>query len=111
MATDGTEVLIRIVTGEESAILSGWLGLLKAGGSLQSGRIREAELETQAKSVLGLFREALRSGGTNAGTEAYSALRDTLGGHFPLARNPGLHPDRHRQLRALAQGADLRRPE
>ncbi|CAO4144680.1 STAS domain-containing protein [Methylorubrum aminovorans] len=79
MATDGTGVLIRTVTDEEGAILEGWLGLLKAGGSLQTGRIREAELETQARTVLSLFRDALRSGGTDAGAEAYAGLRDTLG--------------------------------
>ena len=79
MATDGTEVLIRTVTDEEGAILEGWLGLLKAGGSLQSGRIREAELNTQVKTVLGLFRDALRSGGADTGAEAYLALRDALG--------------------------------
>ena len=39
MAMDGTEVLIRTVTGEEAAILKAWIGLLKAGGSLQTGRI------------------------------------------------------------------------
>jgi rsbT co-antagonist protein RsbR len=79
MATDGTEVLIRTIASEEGEILAGWLSLLKTGGSLQSGRIREAELETQAKSVLGLLRDALRSGGTKADGEAYGALRDTLG--------------------------------
>ncbi|WP_267427724.1 STAS domain-containing protein [Methylobacterium sp. GC_Met_2] len=78
MATDGTEVLIRTVTQEEAAVLDGWLGLLKTGGSLQSGRIRKAELETQAKSVFGFFREALRAGGTDASGEAYGPLRDTL---------------------------------
>ncbi|WP_267425932.1 STAS domain-containing protein [Methylobacterium sp. GC_Met_2] len=79
MGTDGSEVLTRTVAGEADTILREWLGLLRAGSSLQSGRIREAELETQAKSVLGLFADALRSGGTDAGTEAYGALRDTLG--------------------------------
>ncbi|WP_407530780.1 STAS domain-containing protein [Methylobacterium oryzisoli] len=78
MATDGTKVLIKTVIGEERAILDGWLGLLKADGSLGSGRIREAELQTQAKSVLSQFRDALGSGGTDAGAGAYGTLRDTL---------------------------------
>lgn len=78
MAVDDTEVLIRTVTAEEAAILDAWVELLKAGGSLQTGRIREAELLTQARAVLGQFREALASGGTDASTEAYAPLRQTL---------------------------------
>lgn len=78
MAVDDIEVLTRTVTAEEAAILYAWVELLKAGGSLQTGRIREAELLTQARTVLGQFREALASGGTDASAEAYAPLRQTL---------------------------------
>ena len=78
MAIDGIEVLMRAVTGEEAAILEAWIGLLRAGGSLQTGRIREAELHTQAKTVFSQLREALASGGTNTTADAYASLRQTL---------------------------------
>ncbi|TFZ55273.1 STAS domain-containing protein [Methylorubrum sp. Q1] len=78
MAMDGTEVLIKTVTSEEAAILDAWVALLKAGGALQTGRIREAELETQAKSVLGQFRRALASGSTDATEDAYTSLCESL---------------------------------
>ncbi|GJD72035.1 STAS domain-containing protein [Methylobacterium goesingense] len=78
MAMDGTEVLIKTVTREEAAILDAWVALLKAGGALQTGRIREAELQTQARSVLEQLRQALASGGTDATADAYASLRESL---------------------------------
>jgi rsbT co-antagonist protein RsbR len=78
MAMDGTEVLIKTVTREEAAILDAWVALLKVGGALQTGRIREAELQTQAKSVLGQLGQALASGGTDTTTDAYASLRESL---------------------------------
>ena len=79
MANKGTAALVRVVSEEEDAILTGWLNLLKSGGALQTGRIREAELQTQAKTVLGQLRDALASGSSNGDLEAYATLRDTLG--------------------------------
>ncbi|NEU14780.1 STAS domain-containing protein [Methylobacterium sp. BTF04] len=79
MEIDGTQVLVRTITDEEPAILMAWLALLKEGGSLQTGRIREAELQTQAKVVLGQLRDALASGQSDFGSEAYASLRETLG--------------------------------
>ncbi|WP_375463654.1 STAS domain-containing protein [uncultured Methylobacterium sp.] len=78
METDGTHILVRAVTEDEGAILAGWLRLLRDGGSLQAGRIREAELEGQARLVLGLLREALASGGSEAGSSPYDGVRDVL---------------------------------
>jgi rsbT co-antagonist protein RsbR len=79
MEIDGTQILARTITDEEDAILAAWLALLKSGGSLQTGRIREAELQTQAKLVLGQLRDALASGQADVGTETYASLRETLG--------------------------------
>ncbi|MCJ2088514.1 STAS domain-containing protein [Methylobacterium sp. E-005] len=78
MTMDGTEVLKRTVTEDEAAILVGWTAALRDSGSLQSGRIREAELQTQAKAVLGQFRDALAAGGLDADSEGYASLRETL---------------------------------
>ncbi|MBB3902743.1 STAS domain-containing protein [Methylobacterium brachythecii] len=78
MTMDGAEVLAGAVTRDETAILDAWLAGLRAGASLQSGRIREAELQTQAKSVLAQFKDALAEGGPDADGEAYASLRETL---------------------------------
>lgn len=78
MAIDGTQVLVRTVNDDEAAILESWLGLLKSGGSLQTGRIREAELQAQARTVFGQLREALASGEGDGHAAAYETLRLTL---------------------------------
>lgn len=78
MAADGTQVLATVFSDDETAILDAWLVLLKASGSVQSGRIREAELQTQARTVLKQLGDGLRSGQTDASTEPYAALRETL---------------------------------
>ncbi len=78
MAIDGIQVLGRTVTGDEAAILESWLALLKSGGSLQTGRIREVELQAQARTVFGQLRDALASGEGDGHADAYETLRETL---------------------------------
>ncbi|MCJ2023630.1 STAS domain-containing protein [Methylobacterium sp. J-067] len=78
MRVDGAEVLERTLTEDEAAILEAWNISLREGTSLQSGRIREAELQTQAKIVFGQLQGALASGGIDADAEHYAALRETL---------------------------------
>ncbi|MCJ2083812.1 STAS domain-containing protein [Methylobacterium sp. J-090] len=78
MAIDGTQVLVRTVTDDEAAILESWLTLLKSGGSLQTGRIREVELQAQARTVFGQLRDALASGESDGHAASYEALRETL---------------------------------
>ena len=77
MAAADVEALIRIVTDDESSILSAWLKLLVAGRS-QTGRIREAELQVQAKKILGQLREAMEAGGDDTSSDSYANLRETL---------------------------------
>lgn len=78
MTVDGVGVLTETVTAEEASILTAWLSLLKADGSIQTGRIREAELSTQARTVIEQLRDSLAQGGMNVGGPAYAGLRDTL---------------------------------
>lgn len=78
MADDGIQALARVVKDARPAILEGWLTRLKAGGSLQSGRIREAELKTQAATTLAQLQDGLAAGETESAGEAYAALRDGL---------------------------------
>ncbi|SFM64082.1 STAS domain-containing protein [Methylobacterium pseudosasicola] len=78
MSTDGAGVLERILTEDEAAILDAWNTALREGASLQGGRIREAELRTQAKAVLGQLRDALASNSLDADGEGFAPLRETL---------------------------------
>jgi rsbT co-antagonist protein RsbR len=78
MRMDGAEVLNRTLTEDEAAILEAWNISLREGTSLQSGRIREAELQTQAKAVFGQLRDGLSSGGVDADVESYAPLRENL---------------------------------
>ena len=76
MSVDANQTLQRVVTEDGAAIERDWLALLKEGGALRTGRLREAELATQVKTVLGQLREALASGGEGPALET---LRATLG--------------------------------
>ena len=78
MTMDGAGVLTRILTEDEAAILDAWNASLREGSSLQSGRIREAELQTQSRTVFDLLREAFASGGLDADGAAFAPLRETL---------------------------------
>ena len=99
MTVDGVRVLTETVTAEEASILTAWLTLLKADGALQTGRIREAELSTQACTVLEQLRDSLARGGKGVGGPAYAGLRDTLGeisrsravSGITAASDPGRH--------------------
>ena len=79
MAKEDTAALMRVVTESEGKVVSAWLRHLKDGGMLRSGRVREAELQTQARAVLSHLREALGSGDVDSMGEPYATLRETLG--------------------------------
>ena len=55
-----------------------WVDLLKKAGTLQTGRIKESELQTQCRNFLQLLRAALAKAGTNGAHEAYRPVRDLL---------------------------------
>lgn len=78
MATEGVNTLVRLLETEETKLLDSWLSLLKSGSDGQSGRIREAELRTQTKTVLQQLRDGLASRRIDAGDDAYGPLRESL---------------------------------
>jgi rsbT co-antagonist protein RsbR len=51
--------LAELLASNEAAILAEWQGLLRKAGALQSGRIKEAELDTQCREFLGRLRTAV----------------------------------------------------
>jgi rsbT co-antagonist protein RsbR len=78
MAQTDTTTIAQLITDHEREILSEWLRQLKESGALQTGRISEGELQTQASQFLSLLRDALQKGGTTAQDAAYGPLREML---------------------------------
>lgn len=78
MSAEDTRSIASALAREEGAVLAGWLALLKQGSSLQTGRMREAELQTQAGTVLKGLRDSLEAGTSDTNAECYGALRDLL---------------------------------
>ena len=71
-------LLSTIVTDGESAILSDWTSRLRQSGTLQTGHISEAELQTQARGLLEHLKRTLAQGGDVASEQA-QALREYVG--------------------------------
>jgi RsbT co-antagonist protein rsbRD N-terminal domain len=71
-------IISEILQKHEGEILAEWLNLLK-GGRGRTGRLKEGELETQARQVLGALRIAAQGGvDSDIATEPYAALREIL---------------------------------
>jgi rsbT co-antagonist protein RsbR len=72
--------LTQLLAAHESEVLDDWKKLLKADGALQSGRIKEAELDTQCRSFLAQFRASLQSDGSpDKSSAAFHTLQAMLG--------------------------------
>jgi rsbT co-antagonist protein RsbR len=79
MAKSGTG-LTHILAGHERDVLDQWQKLLKASGALQTGRIKEAELDTQCRNFLTQFRAALKpDGSADKSSAAFHTLQAMLG--------------------------------
>jgi rsbT co-antagonist protein RsbR len=72
-------IIPEILQKHEREILDEWIGNLK-GGRGKAGRMKEGELETQARDVLGALQAAAQGGvETDLASERYGALREILG--------------------------------
>lgn len=71
--------LASIIEAHEQQILQEWISSLRQSGALESGRLQEAELATQAKTLFTQLRAALREGGLDVRSSAYDNLRAYLG--------------------------------
>lgn len=78
MVKAGSQVVSKLLTAHEPEILTEWSQRLKDDGALHSGRIREAELNSQCKTFLSTLRQALDSGATNTDDAAFGPVRDLL---------------------------------
>ena len=67
-----------LVGSNEQTILPDWVELQKKAGTLQTGRITEAELISQSRDFLHLLRDGLAKGGTDAANSAYGPAKQLL---------------------------------
>jgi rsbT co-antagonist protein RsbR len=97
MAVFETDIVARLVADKAQEILPEWLDLQKNAGSLQTGRISEAELAAQCREFLGVFRDAIAKGGVDIANPAYTAVLEFLGEVSVHAPFKGFLPGRHRR--------------
>ncbi len=90
MEDPGIAVLATILAIHRDAVLAGWLGHLRKSDAVRIGRLREAEVVTQATNVFELVRAATRQDGT--GPEAMENLRAALGDISRSRARLGLTP-------------------
>jgi rsbT co-antagonist protein RsbR len=64
---------------KEQQILTEWLGALRQVSALDSGRIKESELNTQAKAFYTQLHAAIRDSGLDARARGYDNLKGFLG--------------------------------
>jgi rsbT co-antagonist protein RsbR len=78
MAATKLTLLAQLVGQQEAAIVAEWLEGLRAGGALQTGRIKEAELQSQCTQFLGQLRTALADGQQDIDAQAFGGARSLL---------------------------------
>jgi rsbT co-antagonist protein RsbR len=76
-ATSNTQ-LASAIEAHEQQILQNWTATLRQGGALESGRLKEAELSSQAKTFFAQLRTAIREGGLDVRSSAYDAVKAQL---------------------------------
>jgi rsbT co-antagonist protein RsbR len=77
MATSKSGLLAQVVSEHEASILTQWLDLLRRGGALETGRLKESELQTQCRELLNRLKRGLAEAST-AGDAAFAPARELL---------------------------------
>src|SRR5215467_11562834 len=77
--TKSKSMIADVIDKEHDGILADWLAQLKGGHGL-TGRLREGELETHARELLGHFRRLVHTEfGGNIESAEFDAVREQLG--------------------------------
>jgi rsbT co-antagonist protein RsbR len=79
VARNEAGAIAQLVADHVKEIAAEWFDLLKKAGALQTGRIKEAELQTQCRNFLDLLQHALGKVGTHVAHDAYQPVREMLG--------------------------------
>ena len=75
MPSNGIAWVAQLAAENEKEILSEWFDLLRKAGGLETGRLKEGELQTQSRKLLDLLRNALKAGSTDAANAAFEPVR------------------------------------
>jgi rsbT co-antagonist protein RsbR len=80
MTTNAAESLQSLLQGDDDALLTEWIALLRASGGASSGRIDEAELRTQCRQFLAALQLVFRSANpADVASAPYEPLKALLG--------------------------------
>ena len=90
---DAQSTLTRVLQQREGELVEAWVQLLKSQGVTMGGRIKDTELQTQCRNVLGALREALGEGGSEDVQAApFAHLRELLSTISRSRANQGFSP-------------------
>lgn len=78
MPANETSTIAKLITDNEKQILPEWMELQRKAGTLQLGRIAEAELSTQCRDFLHQLRDGLTTGGSDSASPGYTQARALL---------------------------------
>jgi len=78
MAKPAKQVASTLLNAHQADVQQMWIERLKLDGALQSGRIREGELQSQCNEFLTRLREALGSGAFDIESAEFAGVRDLL---------------------------------
>ena len=73
-----SQVAARLLGAHETEVLNEWLSRLKEDGALQSGRLRENELQSQCAGFLRELRQALDQNSGNVDGAEFERVRTLL---------------------------------
>jgi rsbT co-antagonist protein RsbR len=79
LAGETFENIAKVVAAYQPEIIEEWLDLLKKAGALDSGRIMEAELQTQCRAFLDLLIKGIAQSNGDVSSAAFDRVRDMLG--------------------------------
>jgi rsbT co-antagonist protein RsbR len=92
MAKANRQAVSPLLDAHQGEILQQWMRRLKDDGALQSGRIRENELQTQCSLFLDKLREALASGSSDVDGREFAGAREMLSGVSESRATQGFSP-------------------
>jgi rsbT co-antagonist protein RsbR len=92
MAKPAKQAVSALLNTFQAEVLQAWMQRLKADGALQSGRIREGELQAQCSEFLTRLRGALSGGASNVDGSEFAGVRELLGEISTARATQGFSP-------------------
>ena len=92
MAKPAKQAISALLNTHQAEVLQAWMQQLKGDGALQSGRIREGELQAQCGEFLTRLRGALSGGASNVDGPEFAGVRELLGEMSAVRATQGYSP-------------------